>query len=583
MALLSLLSISLFSCSGISIRKSSNGSISTNTSSSIESVDTSNASTSTSTSTSLDEDPYLEILDTPKKELVTDSGYKMQVTVTNSNADHIETTENETVKSYYSPSEVTLGKTLSDYSQENYLDWHYTPSVGEVPLLVIPIVIPSYEEEANEDNMNLIKKAFTGDDLNFESLASYYYQSSYGKLTFKTTITDYFVMSKDSSIKKKIKFDMSSGNVQTVCEEALEYMTNKYNLKLSDYDTDDDGCIDGAWFVYIGRTYDGTNEKNSDIYWAYTTTTQKVGTEEEPVLNSYGWAGIDFLDGTYVQAGLSKKNNPDSSGDAHVLIHETGHMLGLADYYSYGSDDYSPLGKIDMMDNNASDQNPYSKLMLGWITPYVVTGISATIELETSLSKDNVILISYDDKKYEFDNDGKLILNPFDEYVLVDYYSPNGLNANDYKSYDIKTVKTFGARIYHVDSRLLKFAQGEYNNFYHQYEVEMSLPSDPDDYLKYDGTDKIVQWYRVISNSDTGDYSEEAYKKIIDGIHGGFDEIRWISADGNKLDKSSDNTGRLFTTQSFSLSDYSSQFYNEKFDNEKDFSSVVTFAGLSNS
>ena len=77
------------------------------------------------------------------------------------------------------------------------------------------------------------------------------------------------------------------------------------------------------------------------------------------------FAGYDFI--TQDVAITSGFNYDDNKGlDSHVLIHETGHMLGLNDYYNtYGDSTYSPLGGLDMMDGDFGDNNPYSKILLG--------------------------------------------------------------------------------------------------------------------------------------------------------------------------------------------------------------------------
>jgi len=66
--------------------------------------------------------------------------------------------------------------------------------------------------------------------------------------------------------------------------------------------------------------------------------------------------------------------------DAHMLVHETGHMLGLEDYYSYSGLE-NPCGGVDMMDLNVGDHDAYSKMVLGWVNPYVVDGSHQTFPL----------------------------------------------------------------------------------------------------------------------------------------------------------------------------------------------------------
>lgn len=349
----------------------------------------------------------------------------MTVTVTNPSS--------EGSKGFYSPDEVTIEKNITDYSYQSIYDWHYTPSTGKVPLLVIPVVIPGNEHRVHDDTLDIIKTAFFGgdDEMNFESLHSYYYKSSYGQLDFTGLVTDFYYPKNNSNSKYKKSTDLNINNLSGLVKESVDWAKDTYDLNMADFDSDKDGTLDGVWIIYIRMV----NPNDTSLYWAFTTTTSEVGTVDNPCVNTYGWAGLDFLTGD-----IYNEITPDDGCDGHVLIHETGHMLGLQDYYTYSSSSYSPLGRIDMMDNNAGDQNPYSKLLLGWIKPYVVTG-NATITLKSDMSKDNVIVIPYDSKSYKFDSDGKLIFNPFDEYIVIDYYSPNGLNEKIMKLIKFKQLR----------------------------------------------------------------------------------------------------------------------------------------------
>ena len=61
----------------------------------------------------------------------------------------------------------------------------------------------------------------------------------------------------------------------------------------------------------------------------------------------------------------------DSLLRQYTAIHETGHQLGLTDYYanSYTSGTNAAV----MMDRNEGDEDCFSKMLLGWISPQVVT------------------------------------------------------------------------------------------------------------------------------------------------------------------------------------------------------------------
>ena len=322
-----------------------------------------------------------------------------------------------------------------------------------------------------------------------------------------------------------------------------------YDLDLTDYDSDKDGTIDGIWMVYIGK---GSNPEN---FWGLSGTTGYKGTVENPVPNNYGLIGLDFIDGSY-------DNGMDKGGDAHVVIHETGHMLGLMDYYAYNENDinYSPLGGIDVMDGGITDHNSYSKLLYGWTKPYIVYG-NATLEIPSTQQENALIVIPYDDKKYEKGEDGLVHINPVDEYLVLDYYTYKNLNTQGYDYAGDYPLETNGARLYHVDARLA-----------YQDETKYVLFDDPDDALTYDG-----DVAKLITNSTDGTYAESSYR--LENANA-FDEIRWISADNTYLDHALKlpTASTLFKQgDSFSLADYKTQFNEGAFNSKKAFSATIHF------
>jgi hypothetical protein len=64
---------------------------------------------------------------------------------------------------------------------------------------------------------------------------------------------------------------------------------------------------------------------------------------------------------------------------------------------------YDAVGKVDMMSNNINDHNPYTKLIYGWVKPYIVYG-NATITIKSCQWPNTMIIYGYDDKKYSKDS-----------------------------------------------------------------------------------------------------------------------------------------------------------------------------------
>jgi hypothetical protein len=146
------------------------------------------------------------------------------------------------------------------------------------------------------------------------------------------------------------------------------------------------------------------------------------------------------------------------------LIHETGHMLGLDDYYSYDRDG-SPAGMCDMMDFNIGDHNGYSKMLLGWIKPRFVDGSESDFTLSLSSFTENGDCIILRNTSTDPWNK-----TPFDEYLLLQYYTPTGLNEKDAAGYPEWRAagqgglyKQPGLQLFHVDSRVTT-AQGDYTD-----------------------------------------------------------------------------------------------------------------------
>ena len=102
---------------------------------------------------------------------------------------------------------------------------------------------------------------------------------------------------------------------------------------------------------------------------------------------------------------------------------------------------------------NIGDENIYSKFALGWVNPYYVkTDSSVTLELRSSAFYGDAIIL----------NDS-WNGNSMDEYIIIEYYTPQGMNEQDaksaYKPNGDKANRMYtvnGFRIYHIDSRIVE-------------------------------------------------------------------------------------------------------------------------------
>lgn len=325
-------------------------------------------------------------------------------------------------------------------------------STGEQKLLVLPISFKDSDKSNQAAKKIYIQNAFFGkpEKTVHESVASYYNEVSYGHLKLSGKVADFFEV--DYSGDDLLSLGTKTNVSRYITSLALDYYKS-LNDDIYDFDNDKDGYIDGVVAVY---DYPFANSNNS-LFWAYVDHMNKneaiyldkktIFNQSEPYASMYGWMSIDFMKQEYNYV------------DSHVYIHEFGHILGLQDYYS--DNKYQPTGYMDMMDYNLGDHNAFTKMLLNWTTPYVITG-DCTIKLKPSYKSGDCIIIPSINAK-----NGDLGWNktPYDEMLVIEFYAPQGVNAydatlsfnyeNSNKEQKIgKLFTNYGIKVYHVDSRI---------------------------------------------------------------------------------------------------------------------------------
>ena len=387
--------------------------------------------------------------------------------------------------SYFIPSNI---ETLNKYADNNNLTYGM-PSTGNSKALVIPVEFTDYKAPANMKE-NLEKAFFgTSDDTGWESLSSYYYKSSYGKLHISGTVLDVYSAGNTSSYYNK-KYERGEDADYLIIKSALEYYDNQ--IDYSEFDSNNDGYIDA---LYIAYTTPIDYDSDTSMWWAFTYEyfTDDYEYYDGVEADYYCFFGYDFLFEEPVSGKTLKLNS-------ETIIHETGHILGLDDYYDY-DDTKGPDGGIgggDMMDYNVGDHNPFSKLLMGWVTPYVVCDTSDITLNSFGKSGECILLVD----EYS---------SIYDEYYLIDFYTPDGLNELEAGNNGLFSIS--GIRIYHVDARITKNdAESildiyDYDNSYTNHRlislvqtsgkntIEQGEFSSNQDLLKFNQEYTISSWY----------------------------------------------------------------------------------------
>lgn len=385
-------------------------------------------------------------------------------------------------------------------------------------ILVIPVSFDDYSQYSTKENLNKIKKTFFVEDQNNEesyinndatswfSVDQYYYLSSYGNLKLKGKVTDWFYpgITTDELIdyrttNEDYKYSGENGT-WWLLNKAVEWY-EKNNDDENEFDTDDDTYYDLVWLVYNAPYSTSENDLHS-TFWAFTFwNIDNYGKSSKmnrmPYL--YCFASLHFMFEGYGKLGL----------DSHTFVHETGHALGLNDYYSLnvtskGDPDSYPYAGVDMMDFNIGDHCSYSKYRMGWVSPKEVISEPGEYKLNSSNNTGEFFVVS---KNFAG--------HPFDEYFTIEYITPSGLNKKDYtapyKGNGLQGYSKPGIRISHVDARGIKLNyKGEIDRYTTKYnEIDIvTIDNSPSDRFYYnEETKKYCQEIVIMQKDITGNYN----------------------------------------------------------------------------
>lgn len=152
--------------------------------------------------------------------------------------------------------------------------------------------------------------------------------------------------------------------------------------------------LTGETFDYAAkyeRDYYTNNPKSPDTGWGSVWWSNE-STASDPTLYEDGSVRLWNM--------VLLAENSSNSWAARTIIHETGHVLGLPDYYSARSQtgqgsDHSGILTFDMMMQNMGDHNGYSKWLVGWLPEEKITRIVAN-EDGISVTRNGEVLEHHD-------------------------------------------------------------------------------------------------------------------------------------------------------------------------------------------
>ncbi len=321
----------------------------------------------------------------------------------------------------------------------------HMPTTGNVKILAILI---EFKGSSHINTQQIIHNRLFGNgdpsEMPYESLTKYYERSSYRKLDLSQGNTlDWYTVKSGFPDYEGFAWESISKISEEIIKEALKYHKNQGH-DFNQYDGNGDGNID-----YLIVVAAGSNE-NAGGFSSFRTQ--------------------DFLDSQFKinDVGLSKyvwiweesDSRKTSANMVQLAIHETGHMLGLPDYYDssrVGPD--GGVGGFDVMASNNWDHNCFSKWKIGWITPTVVSSGTQNLTLRASGQWEDCIVIW---PEFELDD-------MFGEFFLVQNRYPLGNDIG---------IPGEGLIIWHVDAQLDDGSSFKYNNRFTEHKLLRLMEAD---------------------------------------------------------------------------------------------------------
>lgn len=350
----------------------------------------------------------------------------------------------------------------------------FTQSSGSTGVMVIPVQFSDIVFTNAESDLDRIKEIFR--DGGFEDLPSmktYYENASYNDIYMDIIIQRLVTLPNPRSYYDNDPDLLIWDTLSAIYER---------DVNVGSFDENYDGFLDALYIVAAGGA-----EGPSSPWWPHTQTYYDGYATDEVYVGSCAILPFDVL----TSASQIRRFS---------VIHETGHMLGLTDLYADSVT--SGTGADTMMDLSTGDLDPFSKLLLGWNQPQVVSGAGSYRISSSSVTRDALMIVPN-----EWDE------NILSEYFMVEFVTPEANQAGS------SVPAGGGVRVWHVDAATSTFTNDVSLDMYRN-----SNQSGVSRLLSV--VDSAKQWYQA------GDVIESSLLMYNDGLES-FMEIRIASIDGS--------------------------------------------------
>lgn len=373
---------------------------------------------------------------------------------------------------YFETKEYTSTATaynLSDYFDNRYRGGYYVlPNEGEIHMLVIPVWFTNstsfFREDQKQEILDDLEYVYnsTRNKDDYYSVKQFYETESGGKLTLTITISDFYT-SGTSSLDYGDTAEADINRTHTLADNAIQwYFANNTSESISDYDSNGDNLVDAVSLVYAANYYGRIGDANGTDAFQFKNNggTHKYNNGSlSPLGGVYGFFKTGNKYGKDVQDLSTYYPSYFFKSGGKTIIHETGHMFGMADLYedNHATTKYYPAGKFSMQSSNYGTHDPYQMNLVGWSKPQIYSasdyevGDTVTLKIDDFATSGNNIILSR-----EWNSANSL----FDEYMLLELFAPTGLNYFEATNSTTLGFSDAGIRLWHINSILENMSDG---------------------------------------------------------------------------------------------------------------------------
>lgn len=305
------------------------------------------------------------------------------------------------------------------------------PSAGTVKSVIVPLNFADVES-FNIMTTQTVERQMSGSSASPYNVEQYFETASNGKFHLDTFVSEPITLDKEASVVlSSLGTDFTTG-LEDLLDEVADAFIDSKQLSESEYDGDGDGKIDSLILLHGYPEWNG--------YWTYGDA-DLDSMAASLFVNTIGESDKAML-GAWISGSTQTEAAQDSTYQNRI-IRTTLSMLGVPDYKDTTGDingyARAPLGYSDVSEGASADLNPFTKYLLGWVTPQAIYADTLTGEATVSLTLDgegSTLLLAPSSTEF------------FGEYLLIDMVAPSGLDKAG-------SFLAPGVRIYQVDSRLI--------------------------------------------------------------------------------------------------------------------------------